>query len=349
MHQRKNVLVIYIDRSSFVKQDIDALSYYCNVIEYSFGSQKGINQIFAQLKLFYFLIINSGKYNTIYCWFADYHCLLPSLIKKFTNKKLIVAIGGFDAIAIPEYHYGAHLKRIRSRIIRFCCDRADLLICSSKFVGDCLKSTLQNEQLEKKIVVAYPGIACAKANLKEEEEEGKTYFAIYVSAGSSIDRMLIKGVDRFLELAKSVPEKKFILIGPQKEAFDWVKSQNIPNLELVEKLKREEITSYYSKSKYIALFSRFEAFGMVILEGMCNGCIPVCMVNSGTAEILSFKDSPGITLTEFNIKYLMLEMESKEHDHLFTTKNTPEAIGKYLKANFPINLRSNNIIDLINN
>lgn len=346
MQEKNRILVIYIEKSSFVQQDIDALKTQSTVTEYSYGSRKGFSQLIAQLKLFLYLISHRSEFDSIYCWFADYHCLIPSLIKEWFCKKLIIAIGGFDAIAMPEFGYGAHVNKLRSGIIKLGCKKADLLICSSKFVGDCLVNTLSNPSLLGKILVAYPGIDCKNYPLQYPSKE---YEAIYVSAGNSINRMMIKGVDRYLEMVMALPEKRFILIGPELEAKKWIESFNLTNLELMPAITRSQLAHYYFSSKYVMLLSRFEAFGMVILEGMCCGCIPITISTLGTAEILKYPGAPGFILNEFNFKQVHKILYEGHSEIKELPMSNIETIRTYLNTNFPVDVRARKIIETIAN
>ncbi|MEX1188513.1 MAG: glycosyltransferase family 4 protein [Bacteroidia bacterium] len=328
MTKRNHVLVVYANKSSFVSQDIDALSEKNEVTEYHFGSKKGFSQFIAQLKFLWFLTKNIYSYNLVFCWFADYHCLLPSILKSLITKKYIVAIGGFDAVSIPQLNYGGHRSKIRSAIIKYTCNRADLLICSSKYIGDTLIETIGKSELKSKIKVAYPGINCFENN----SSNITCYKAIYVAAGSTIDRMKIKGVDRFLEIVKASENDQFILIGPDKDALRWVKNQALNNLELISSIERSALAEYYQKSQFICLFSRFEAFGMVLLEGICEGCIPITLENIGTKEILQFKNAPGLTISDFDLQKVLHFLRSKnpeKEDRSLQVKRNREYLAKY--------------------
>ena len=341
MQVKEKILVIYIHRSSFVEQDIDALRTNHDVVEFEFGMNKGFSMLKAQWKLLKFLILNAHSFKMIYCWFADYHCLIPSLFRLFSKFRFVIAIGGFDAIKIPEFRYGAHLSLIRSKIIILSIKKADLLVCSSNFVLESLIQTTAIQSLKNKSITVYPGIDCSKKSLNDSKE--KDVLMIYVSAGETLDRMKIKGVDRFLELVAANKNERFILIGPTLEALAWSTSLKLPNLEIISKINREALNEYYNRSKYIGLFSRFEAFGMVVLEGMCNGCIPLVLSSNGSAEILKNPNAPGHIFDQFDVLEISKYIQSSDHKI-----QTMEAIHDYLANHFPSNARAKQLKTLLN-
>jgi glycosyltransferase involved in cell wall biosynthesis len=341
MQAKKKVLIIYIQRSSFVEQDIEALRVSNEVVEFDFGSNKGISMISAQLRLLFFLSLNVRRFDLVFCWFADYHCLIPSLFSSIFKYKYVIAIGGFDAAKIPEFNYGAHLNKIRSSIIKHAIKQADHLLCSSKFVLNTLIETTSFSAIKSKTTTVYPGISCSYPN--ENKTFPKNVLMIYVAAGDSINRMKIKGVDRFLELVSLNEEDQFILIGPSKDALAWINQFQLKNLEVITQIDRLALNEYYSRSQYIGLFSRFEAFGMVILEGMCNGCIPLVLKTNGSAEILEKPNAPGKVFDSFDSKVISNFLQTNK-----TTEVNQQAIQQYVRLNFPVDARAKELGSLFN-
>ena len=166
---------------------------------------------------------------------------------------------------------------------------------------------------------------------------------IYVAAGDTINRMKIKGVDRFIELVSRNSEDQFILIGPSKDALDWINGFRLKNIEVIPQIERGALKEYYNRSQYIGLFSRFEAFGMVILEGMCNGCIPLVLKTNGSAEILEKPNAPGKIFDLFDCETISSFVKLNE-----STSENQIAIQKYVRHHFPIDARAKELSTLYN-
>ena len=74
-----------------------------------------------------------------------------------------------------------------------------------------------------------------------------------VGAGNNWQRIKIKGIDFFCELAKSLPEYKFLIIGLNDQAMKLL--GKIPeNLEIIGKVPQEKLLYYYQRAKIYAQF-----------------------------------------------------------------------------------------------
>lgn len=312
MSSRHHILIVYGLRSSFVKQDIDALKVRYSVIEYEFGIKKGVKHVFAQLNFMFFLIKNASKFTAVYSWFADYHSFFPAVLSRIFKFKFILAIGGFDAAKLDEFHYGVHIKLLRSKIVKFAIQRSDLIIFSSLYtLNELVKNTHLKIQ-ESRYKIVYPGI---NPQIISAENKHAKYLMIYVAAGDSINRMKIKGVDRFIDLARLMSQFQFLLIGPTGNASNWVLESKSNNLTTLPNVDRDQLFQYYKDSEFIALFSRFEAFGMVLLEGISAGCKPITLSNLGAEEIVSQCGTFGKVFNSFDAQeisdYLKLNFKKE--------------------------------------
>ena len=50
-------------------------------------------------------ILYIPKSQAVICWFSDYHGFIPLLLSRLFNKRFIVIVGGYDAIAYKELNY----------------------------------------------------------------------------------------------------------------------------------------------------------------------------------------------------------------------------------------------------
>lgn len=334
MNSKHHILIIYSLKSSFVRQDIDALKANYIVSEYEFGIQRELSQAIAQFRLLFFLIRNASKYVAIYTWFADYHSLLPAILTRIFKFKLILAIGGFDAAKIKELGYGVHINFIRSKIVKYAVRKAHFIIFSSKFTYNQLVKNTNVRINRNRYEIIYPGIHSKFNRLIIRDIK---YLMIYVAAGDSINRMKVKGVDRFLELAKKMTDFQFLLIGPDGAAAKWVMENKSDNVSYIKSIEREELFQYYEASKFIALFSRFEAFGMVLLEGISAGCKPITLSNLGSEEIVNQFGDFGKVFNTFD------SHEISEYLKSYSSSDGDFADIQYYLNKFPDNKRAERI------
>lgn len=96
-----------------------------------------------------------------------------------------------------------------------------------------------------------------------------------ISVGQPIYR---KGFDILVRVFKELADYDINLqiIGgkPQKEVVDYVKENNMSNIEFINNLSKDELNKYYSNSDMFVLCTREDIWGLVINEAMSFG-LPV--------------------------------------------------------------------------
>jgi len=290
--QKKSILLVYVNYSSFVKADFEILSSFANVIKYQFKPGKGIFKTgFELLKEFVYLIFNISKFNSVFIWFGDYHSLLPVLFAKIFRKKSFVVIGGYDVSTLSEYGYGSFSHPIRSFFTRN----------TFKFVNICFPVA---EALRKKLLLINPK---AKAETIATSIDSQRFdFTEYerpkniitISGTENHQRLMVKGLDRFRELATFLPEFDFTIIGVSETAKSYF--EPLPaNLNLLQLQQFEKLTQYYQTASFYAQLSRSEGLPNALCEAMLCGCIPV---GTNVGDIQTTIEKTGLTIEEWNPK-----------------------------------------------
>jgi len=288
--QRQSVLFIYVNYSSFVKADFEILSNFANVKKYQFKPGKGLLRTGIELlKEFFFLLFRGFKYKSVFIWFGDYHSLLPVLYAKIFDKQSIVVIGGYDVSTLMEYGYGSFSHPIRSFFTRN----------TFKFADICFPVA---ESLRKKLLIINPK---AKAEtIATSVDPEKFCFTDYerqrrvitISGTDNHQRIMVKGLDRFRDLALYMPEFEFFIIG----ANDSVKSYFEPvpqNLNLVPPQHFNMLTQLYESASFYAQLSRSEGLPNALCEAMLCGCIPV---GTNVGDIKITIGNTGLTTDDWN-------------------------------------------------
>jgi glycosyltransferase involved in cell wall biosynthesis len=98
-----------------------------------------------------------------------------------------------------------------------------------------------------------------------------------------------KGIDLFIELCKQIPGEKLIIAsGEDVDARYLSNISEIENLTILYNQSNQVVLEAMSKSKFLIHPSRSEGFGIVIIEAIKNGAIPIVLEGSqGPEEILS--------------------------------------------------------------
>jgi glycosyltransferase involved in cell wall biosynthesis len=302
--QKPKVLLVYVNYSTFVKADFEILSTYADVTKYQFKPGKGIFRTGIELiREMLFLIFRGYKYDVLFVWFGDYHSLMPILFAKLLRKKSCVVIGGYDVSTLTELGYGAFSHPVRAFFTRI----------TFKYAGICFPVA---EALHKKLLLINPDANAE--TISTRVDSGKFYFTEYnrpkriitVSGTENRQRLMVKGLDRFRELALCLPEYEFILIG----TTEMVKScfEPLPdNLLLVPPQQFDKLGQYYQNASFYAQLSRSEGLPNALCEAMLCGCIPV---GTDVGDIRITIGHSGMTVNEWNPQ-ILAEFIRANHNH----------------------------------
>ena len=332
--QKKKILFIYTNYSTFVKTDFEILASENEVTKYQFLPVKGLAKTALQfIKQKIYLLINIWKFNVVFIWFADYHSFLPVLFAKITGKKSFVVIGGYDVANIPDYKYGSLSSPLRKMLTLF----------TFKYATCCFPVV---EELENKITQV-----CPKAKTKtiytgyKFEGEKSTVFEqerekiiLTVSVTENRQRVFIKGLDRCRELAEKLPDYTFYLIGANENAkhlFEPVPA----NFKLLPPMNQAGLKDYYTKASFYAQFSRSEGLPNALCEGMLYGCIPL---GTKVGGIPAATGNLGLLMDEWDVK------TAAEYVKNYQNKANREAFSWRIKEKFDLNFRIEKLLNEIN-
>lgn len=120
----------------------------------------------------------------------------------------------------------------------------------------------------ERISVIPPGIDISEFKVDEKED-----FVLFVGRIA-----WQKGIKVLLEVARRMPDYKFIVVGRKDDAYDYFIRHQSKNIEYLGYVSREKLLELYSKAKVFFLPSIAETFGYVILEAMASGCAIVSTV-----------------------------------------------------------------------
>lgn len=330
---QKKILFVYTNFSTFVRTDFEILSEVYHVTLYQFKPVKGlVKTAWQMLRQKLFLLFNFWKYDAVFIWFADYHSFLPVLFARLFGKKSFVVIGGYDVAKIPELNYGSLMKPIR----RFSS------VFSLRYASYCLPVVEQLEERIKEICPSartktiYTGykLETNKAEIFENERE-KTILTVSIT--DSEQRMLIKGLDRFRELAANMADFKFIIVGVKENAKNLFEPKP-QNLVLLPPLNPDELTEHYLKASFYAQFSRSEGLPNALCEAMVHGCIPL---GTNIGGIPSAIGNFGLIIDQWDSKAVVSFIMSNHN-----TMN--RSIGKrQILEKFDLKFREKELIRLI--
>lgn len=281
--EKERVLFIYTRISTFIKGDLDILGEKFQVTTLVVDNSSKIKQAISITNEFFYLLFNVLRYDIVYIWFADYHSFFPVLFSKLFRKKVYLVIGGYDVCRVKKWGYGSFSNPVRGFMTRYSITNASLNLCVSQYIE---RVTRAISPFSKRKIL-YNGIVFSNnsKNCTENSCDSKERMVLCVALSSTPQSFFIKGVDRFINAAKSLPDIPFTIIGINREKLSLLIGEVPANLEIIPKVEHRELAAYYQKASVYCQLSRKESFSLALAEAMYHNCIPVISNTGGMPEV----------------------------------------------------------------
>lgn len=290
MSKKKScILFINLIDSTFSREDIRILKkdFDVELLQFKRKRQEQRKNIpllwFSQL---FQLFKKAPKADIIYGWFADFHMLVPVLFGKVFKKPVVISMGGFDCMNIPELNHGVYQSRWRAGIAKYIVRNATLLLpVTSQIVRSKNRYTLWPDLKEFGLKHEIPDLKTVIYPLPTGYDtnvwafyDGEREKSVCTVAHLDTERKIrVKGIDLFIQTANLMPEVQFYIVG----VTDNMKKQlrvNFKagsNLNFLPPVQPESLKKIYSESSVYAQLSRVEGLPNVVCEAMLCGCTPV--------------------------------------------------------------------------
>ncbi len=287
--RKPHILFIYKDFSHFTRKDYETLGTGFRVIKIRSPFGKSLPSfLWAGFLQFIRLIWFVPRCNLLFCWFADYHSFLPALFSRLSGKPLYIVLGGYDVTHVEELNYGSFSKKFRA----FCTRYSMRVAAMNLPVAEALGAEARERAGEIRIKVMPTGYD-PELYLPSRQKED---IVLTVSLTSSWQRYMIKGIDRFIELAHLMPSMQFVVIGMDQDAEQLIQ-QPPPNLVVLPPSDHKALLEWYGKARFYAQFSRSEGLPNAVCEAMLRNCIPLGVRTGGIPDAIG---EAGILLDEWD-------------------------------------------------
>jgi glycosyltransferase involved in cell wall biosynthesis len=333
------IIFIHTVNSSFVNTDFKILrkGFKVKSFQYPLGLLgKSLWAHFkCQIALFFFLLKNAFSAGCVYIWFADYHSFLPVLFSKICRKKSFLVLGGYDVTYIPEIKYGVFSNPLRSFCAGFAIRHAGYLLPVDKSLTDEALQRLKN--IHGKIVPLPTGYDPQAWYC----DQAKKNIVLTVAAGNSRQRIKLKGIDFFIEVAAALPQYEFQIIGLAAEIS---RDLTVPdNVKFFGALPQPELRNYYSRAGVYAQFSLKEGLPNAVCEAMLCECIPV---GSNVNGIPAAIGDCGYILEQRQIKPACALIQQAMHSAQTSARYGKKARMR-ITDNFSLALREQKLVSLL--
>jgi glycosyltransferase involved in cell wall biosynthesis len=288
------IYFIYINSSTFVRTDIKILEQRFNLIKTYDFNQSGKSEIINLFRSAWQAIITIPKVDIVYSFFVGYHTLFPFLLAKLLGKKVVCALGGTECHFFPEIDYGNYRKKLYAFFTRRSLELADLILP--------VDETLIKHHVTY-IDAVYPnqGIVAFNKTLKAKIEAVNCGFEFNLPESAVLESTRLensfitasldlsgfdfyrKGIDLILDIAPSLPEASFSIIG---DKYDYKKA--LPsNVKIIGRVSHQELYNAFLNHQFYLQLSIAEGFPNALAESMLYGCIPIGSDAFGIPNIIA--------------------------------------------------------------
>ena len=283
------ILFCYHTSSSFTQDDLETLGNVAIVHSFLFSAKKaknvvGLLGLFVQQ--FFCLLRHIRRSDVVFGWFADYHLILPTFFARLFRKPIVIVLGGYDCIHLPELRYGIYESWWRAPVARFVLRRASLLLPVSPTLN-CTENMFSEwpNKMRNGLCVHVPGLNTRvepiptgyDPTLWTPGPPARSRSVCTVGLIDSERTFRRKGLDLVLETAALLPEVHFTIVGVSETMRSWVQATYAPgpNVDMKGRVPRPELVATYQAASVYLQLSRAEGMPNVLFEAMMCGCIPV--------------------------------------------------------------------------
>ncbi|MFU8844055.1 MAG: glycosyltransferase family 4 protein [Bacteroidales bacterium] len=331
------ILFITLVDASFVRLDKEILREEYDITTFQFRYRKGWRVITELIRELFFVFYKIWSIDVVYIWFADFHAVIPSLVGHLLGKKVVIVVGGYDAANRKDLNYGVKTKFIGRISALVSLKMATHLLPVTQFTMEDLIANF-GEKLRTKCRIIYNSYN-QKFHCEHAVERSNT--VVTVCLAHSEITVIRKGVDFFVALAHEMPDITFMIIGLTSSALSYVHDMRSANVQLIGKIPQEKLIEILCSSRVICQFSRYEAFGVALLEGIAAGCFPVGFDYGGTSEIL--KAGQGLLIDELSVEKGITSIKQALNEPADAVKPIQNSISK----RFSIDVRQKALVSFI--
>lgn len=297
LSKKLRLLYIYNSSGSWINTDLRLLNEFSDVRECELSLKS-----YFQLKLYWDLLWAKS----LFLWFGSIQFLPLAFLARFLRKEIYIVAGGFDVISLPEYSYGAFSERYLKVLLRkLLFKMSTRVFCvSDSSMGHALQNMPFLKRKAERIYLAYP------ETLGEQptEDQAHTVNSSEVVMVASVDkiRYSIKGMDSFIEIARTMPSVRFHHIG--SVTGSCLPADLPENIQFHGALNihQEEAGAIIRRCKIVLQLSVYESFGMALLELAGMGLYPIVYRAGALPELVG--DQGGLVESQ-NIEQLKLCIE----------------------------------------
>ena len=257
--RRKKILFTSSLNSTFIQEDIRLLQKHYEVTPLNTIGPGAFFKILTRVR----------SHDVTFTWFASVYAFLTVLLSRIFGKNAIIVAGGADAAKLPEIPYGIWVSPWKTLLVRYAVRHAWRVLA----VDPSLQSGLAR-------LAGYDGQNIVYVPTGYDPEKwkpggAKERFVLTVAGCEYRWRMKVKGIDVLLDVARSLADVHFVVVGMHKLLIQETRATIPPNVELIPFIPQSTLLGYYQRAAVYCQPSYTEGLPNSLCEAMLCECVPV--------------------------------------------------------------------------
>lgn len=213
--------------------------------------------------------------------------------------------------------------RLERNIYRSSLASADVLCLLSEYFISRLMKFMPNINLKQVVAISNPNTFVAEpVEIKKKEN-----LVIMVCRMEDAIKNISDFLKAWVDIEKKHPDWHAELVG---DGSDLEKLKRMANAMKLNHVRfagyQKDVSDYFKRAKILCVSSWYEGWGMIIPEGMCFGCVPVCYTTFESIYTLIKDEYNGLLVKTNMPKELSLQLNKLIEN--------PEQLQKYAKNGY---------------
>jgi glycosyltransferase involved in cell wall biosynthesis len=256
---RPNILVVSTLSSPFILEDVDLLRKHANV------EHLVVHGIRAPLKI----AAAVRRADAVLTWFVSVYAAAAVGAARKSAKRSVLIAAGADVADVPFSGYGPGRNHWKRRAVGWALRHADaVLAVDDSLVANAARLGNYDGANIRTVPTGYDPDRWFPAGRKEP-------LVLTVAGCETEARLKVKGVDFLLQVARTLPDVRFVLVGLHQPLLGRIEATRPQNMELLPYRSRGDLLPLYQRAKAYCQPSMSEGLPNSLCEAMLCGCSPV--------------------------------------------------------------------------
>lgn len=289
-----------------MRKDIEFLGQHFDVKYFEFAGKGAWGLSKALILQGLFLLRWGIGTRRIMVMFGGYNSLLPCLFGKIFRKQSYIILGGTDCVSYPSIDYGTFRKKWQGRAACLSYRWAHRLLPVHESLmyreetyyrvdGDYQGCRYWCKNLKTPHTTIFNGYDAAQWHVDASLKQPDTF--ITIAAITDPSKLVLKGIDLVIEVARRLPDCRFTIVGAIKN----IDAALPGNITVVPFQQTEGLVKLLASARFYLQLSISEGFPNALCEAMLAQCIPICSYVAAMPDIVG---DQGYFLRERNVDLL---------------------------------------------